>query len=111
MARKHNMELDIQQPRNDLQVVKHMGDKEVATLKQKVKQNGWTTEIESRRNGSSGRPDSSFRCQRLEECKTKNELQDACKELIMCLNEMSSSNYASIGIKRMSGKPFQVACK
>lgn len=95
---KHKMELEIQQLTSNIQVMKHMGAEEDAALKKKM--NEMDEELKEKIEEME---DLEALNQTLivKERETNDELQHARKELITRLNEISSGNRATIGIKRM----------
>ncbi|XP_020252533.1 factor of DNA methylation 1-like isoform X2 [Asparagus officinalis] len=107
----HKMELEIQQLRSNIQVMKHMGDEEDAALKKKV--NEMDEELKDKVEEMEALEDLNQTLV-VKERRANDELQEARKELIHNLKEMSSNSCALIGIKRMGeicAKAFHIACK
>nr|XP_010911457.2 factor of DNA methylation 5 [Elaeis guineensis] len=107
---KQKLELEIQQLRGQLQVMKHMGGEEDSEVKKKMEEMS-----EQLKEKVEEMEDLEVLNQTLvvKERKSNDELQEARKELISGLKEMLSGR-TLIGIKRMGEldeKPFQTACK
>lgn len=110
---RHKMQLEIQQLRSNIQVMKHMDDEGDAEMKQKMK------EMEENLKDKVDEMESLEDLNQtliVKERQTNDELQDARKELIMGLKDVTTTtnNRAHIGIKRMGEmdeKPFLAACK
>lgn len=108
---KHKMELEIQQLRSNIQVMKHMGDEGDASLKTTMKK--MDDELKDKVEEMEALEDLN-QTLIVKERKTNDELQDARKELITNLKDMPTSNRAHIRIKRMGEmdeKPFVSACR
>ncbi|KAK8629673.1 hypothetical protein V6N13_078506 [Hibiscus sabdariffa] len=109
LDQKQALELEIEQLRGSLNVIRHMGDaddievleKMDASLKELREKEGELEDLEALNQTLIVR-----------ECKSNDELQEARKELINGLKEISGRG--NIGVKRMGeldGKPFLEAMK
>ncbi|XP_058099268.1 factor of DNA methylation 5-like [Magnolia sinica] len=100
---KHQLELDIQQLKGKVQVLKHMGsDSSLEEMTEKLKEKEGEMEAMEDMNQTLI----------VRERSSNDELQDARKVLIKELNEMCGGR-SLVGIKRMGEinlKPFRVAC-
>ncbi|WOL15000.1 factor of DNA methylation 5-like [Canna indica] len=110
LDQKQKLELEIQQLKNQLQIMKHMEGEEDATMKKKIDEMG-----EQLKEKIEEMDDLESLNQTLvvKERMSNDELQEARKELIHGLGEMLSGR-TLLGIKRMGeldDKPFLLACK
>ncbi|RCV30005.1 hypothetical protein SETIT_6G059700v2 [Setaria italica] len=106
---KQKLELDIEQLKGKLEVVKHMEGEGVDVKKRSEE---LTAELNERIEEMEDL-ESLNQTLVIKERMTNNEIQDAKKELISGLAELLGPR-SNIGIKRMGeldGKPFLVACK
>nr|CAD1826795.1 unnamed protein product [Ananas comosus var. bracteatus] len=109
---KQKLELEIQQLKGKLEVMKHMGGEEDSAVKKKIDEMS-----EQLKDKIEEMEDMEALNQTLviKERKSNDELQEARKELIMGLSEMlSGTNRSIIVIKRMGEldeKVFQNACR
>ncbi|CAJ1955714.1 unnamed protein product [Sphenostylis stenocarpa] len=106
---KQTLELDIQQLKGALQVMKHIGE---GDAEEKRKLDAIKMELEDKKEEYEGLEDLQ-QALVVKERKTNDELQDARKELIRWLVK-TNSNRAIIGVKRMGEldeKPFVGAAK
>ncbi|ONK79151.1 uncharacterized protein A4U43_C01F3450 [Asparagus officinalis] len=105
------MELEIQQLRSNTQVMKQMGDEEDAALKRKV--NEMDEELKDKVEEMEAL-EGLNQTVVVKERRANDELQEARKELIKHLEEMSSNSRALIGIKRVGeicAKAFHIGIK
>ncbi|KAJ4749354.1 XH/XS domain-containing protein [Rhynchospora pubera] len=110
---KQKLELEIQQLKGQLQVMKHMGGEEDSTVIQKMEE--LTGELNEKIEEMEAM-EALNQTLVVKERKSNDELQEARKELISGLTELLTSRAGRvyIGIKRMGEideKPFQVACR
>ncbi|KAL6857034.1 hypothetical protein ACP4OV_018416 [Aristida adscensionis] len=106
---KQKLELDIQQLKGKLEVVKHMGAEGVDVKKRSEE---LTAELNERIEAME-ELDALNQTLIIKERKTNDELQEAKKELIAALTDLLGPR-SNIGIKRMGeldAKPFLAACK
>ncbi|XP_057474603.1 factor of DNA methylation 1-like [Actinidia eriantha] len=107
---KQKLEMEIEELKGKLQVMKHLGDEDDAAVQKKIKE--MNEELEEKVDEMAGVEDLN-RTLIAKERQSNDELQEARKELITGLSEMLSSR-TLIGIKRMGEldmKPFQNTCK
>ncbi|TYH67869.1 hypothetical protein ES332_D06G218700v1 [Gossypium tomentosum] len=109
LDQKQALELEIEQLRGSLNVIRHMGDEDDKEVLQKIE-----ASLKDLREKEGELEDLEALNQTLivSERKSNDELQDARKELINGLKEISRR--ANIGVKRMGeldGKPFLEAMK
>ncbi|MBA0694849.1 hypothetical protein Goari_005117 [Gossypium aridum] len=109
LDQKQALELEIEQLRGSLNVIRHMGDEDDKEVLQKIE-----ASLKDLREKEGDLEDLEALNQTLivSERKSNDELQDARKELINGLKEISRR--ANIGVKRMGeldGKPFLEAMK
>ncbi|KAF5739032.1 XH/XS domain-containing protein [Tripterygium wilfordii] len=106
---KHKLEMEIQELKGKLQVMKCLEEDDVA-VQEKVKQ--MNEDLEEKIENLNEMEDLN-KTLLLKERQSNDELQEARKELISGLSEMLSAR-TNIGIKRMGeidSKPFQNKCK
>ncbi|XP_062211753.1 factor of DNA methylation 1-like [Phragmites australis] len=109
LASKHKLELEIEQLRGKLEVMKHMGAEEDTKLKELDK----LRETLEEKDAEMEDIDSLNQTLIIKERRTNDELEDAKKELISGLQKMSGAR-SVIGVKRMGEldqKAFLAACK
>ncbi|PSR96009.1 Factor of DNA methylation like [Actinidia chinensis var. chinensis] len=107
---KQKLEMEIEELKGKLQVMKHLGDEDDAAVHEKIKE--MNEELEEKVDEMAGLEDLN-RTLIAKERQSNDELQEARKELIKGWSEMLSSRIL-IGIKRMGEldmKPFQNTCK
>ncbi|KAI8018978.1 Factor of DNA methylation 1 [Camellia lanceoleosa] len=107
---KQKLEMEIEELKGKLQVMKHLGDEDDAAVQKKIKEMNEELEQKVEEMGSLEDLNQTLI---VKERQSNDELQEARKELIMGLSEMLSGR-TLIGIKRMGEldmKPFQNACK
>ncbi|KAF5957196.1 hypothetical protein HYC85_004421 [Camellia sinensis] len=107
---KQKLEMEIEELKGKLQVMKHLGDEDDAAVQKKIKEMNEELELKVEEMGSLEDLNQTLI---VKERQSNDELQEARKELIAGLNEMLSGR-TLIGIKRMGEldmKPFQNACK
>uniref|UniRef100_A0A5B7B4M2 Putative factor of DNA methylation 1 isoform X2 n=1 Tax=Davidia involucrata TaxID=16924 RepID=A0A5B7B4M2_DAVIN len=108
---KQKLEMEIEELKGKLQVMKHLGDEDDAAVQKKMKE--MTEELEQKVE-EMGDVESLNQTLIVKERQSNDELQEARKELIVGLSEMLSGGRSLIGIKRMGeidSKPFQNTCK
>ncbi|PIN04135.1 hypothetical protein CDL12_23335 [Handroanthus impetiginosus] len=108
---KQKLEMEIEELKGKLEVMKHMGGDDDAAIQQKIDQ--MNEQLLEKKDDLDNREDLN---QQLlaKERQSNDELQEARKELIAGLNDMLTSSRANIGIKRMGeidAKAFREACK
>ncbi|RLN42046.1 hypothetical protein C2845_PM01G35760 [Panicum miliaceum] len=109
LASKQQLELDIEQLKGKLEVMSHMGDDD-ANLKKKLDK--LREELEEKKDEMDG-IDSLNQTLIIKERRTNDEVEEAKKELIIGLQEMSGVR-SNIGVKKMGEldqKAFLAACK
>ncbi|CAL5361604.1 unnamed protein product [Camellia sinensis] len=107
---KQKLEMEIEELKGKLQVMKHLGDEDDAAVQEKIKE--MNEELQQKVDEMTSLEDLN-QALIVKERQSNDELQEARKELIVGLSEMLSSR-TLIGIKRMGEiemKPFQNACK
>ncbi|XP_072977365.1 factor of DNA methylation 5-like isoform X2 [Typha angustifolia] len=107
---RQKLELEIQQLKGKLQVMKHMGGEEDSSVKKKMDE--MSEQLNEKIEEMEGMEELN-QALIIKERKSNDELQEARKELISGLTEMLSGR-SLIGIKRMGEldeKPFRNACK
>ncbi|XP_059644732.1 factor of DNA methylation 1-like [Cornus florida] len=109
---KQKLEMEIEELKGKLQVMKHLGDEDDAAVQKKMKE--MTEELEQKID-EMGDLESLNQTLIVKERKSNDELQEARKELISGLSDMlSTGRNTLIGIKRMGEidvKPFQNTCR
>ncbi|XP_073219781.1 factor of DNA methylation 1-like [Cicer arietinum] len=108
---KQKLEMEIEELKGKLQVMKHLGDQDDAAIKKKMEEMNEELEdkIESLDN-----MESMNKTLIIKERQSNDELQEARKELIEGLNDMLTGPKTNIGTKRMGDldqKVFVTACK
>ncbi|GAB2269536.1 hypothetical protein Dimus_004456 [Dionaea muscipula] len=108
---KQKLEMEIEELKGKLEVMKHLGDDDDAAVKKKMEE--MTKELEEKVDDLQDMEELN---QTLitKERRSNDELQEARKELIEGLSEILLSNRTNIGIKRMgeiNEKAFVAACK
>lgn len=108
---KQKLEMEIQELKGKLEVMKHLGGDDDVGAQQKI--DLMKEQLEEKVEDLNFREEMN---QQLlaKERESNDELQKARKELIAGLSDLLSSNRVSIGIKRMGEldeKPFKTACK
>ncbi|XP_057786999.1 factor of DNA methylation 1-like isoform X2 [Salvia miltiorrhiza] len=108
---KQKLEMEIQELKGKLDVMKHMGGDDDAAVQQKI--NEMNERLQEKKENLEGLEDLN---QQLltKERQSNDELQEARKVLIEGLTEILSSSRVNIGIKRMGEldeKVFENACK
>ncbi|KAG6394753.1 hypothetical protein SASPL_145343 [Salvia splendens] len=108
---KQKLEMEIEELKGKLEVMKHMGGDDDAAVQQKINQ--MNELLHEKKENLDGLEDLN---QQLlaKERQSNDELQEARKELIAGLTDMLSSNRVNIGIKRvgeLDEKGFKNACK
>ncbi|KAL6637334.1 hypothetical protein ACP70R_024906 [Stipagrostis hirtigluma subsp. patula] len=109
LASKHRLELEIEQLRGRLEVMKHMGAEEDTKLEELDKMRETLEEKDAEIEGIESLNQTLI----IKERRTNDELEDAKKELISELQKMLGAR-SSIGVKRMGEldqKAFLSACK
>ncbi|KAJ0979515.1 hypothetical protein J5N97_014989 [Dioscorea zingiberensis] len=107
---KQKLELEIQQLKGKLQVMKHMGGEEDSGVKKKIEE--LTDELNEKMEEMDGLEDLNSTLV-IKERMSNDELQQARSALINGLKDLKDLK-EEIGIKRMGeldSKPFQIACK
>ncbi|EEF35059.1 factor of DNA methylation 1 [Ricinus communis] len=109
---KQKLEMEIEELKGKLQVIKHLGDQDDAAVQRKMKE--MADELEQKEEDF-GDMENLHHTLVVKERQSNDELQDARKELIAGLGDMLSSVVrTNIGIKRMGEidqKPFLNTCK
>ncbi|XP_073035057.1 factor of DNA methylation 1-like [Primulina eburnea] len=108
---KQKLEMEIQELKGKLEVMKHLGGDDDAAAQQRIDQ--MKEQLEEKVDDLNYREELN-RQLLAKERESNDELQEARKELIAGLSDLLSSNRVSIGIKRMGEldvKPFKNACK
>ncbi|XP_011073344.1 factor of DNA methylation 1 [Sesamum indicum] len=108
---KQKLELEIEELKGKLEVMKHMGGDDDGVIQQKIDK--MNQQLAEKKDDLEGLEDLN---QQLlaKERQSNDELQEARKELIEALKDMLSSSRVNIGIKRMGEideKAFKNACK
>ncbi|XP_023535767.1 factor of DNA methylation 1-like [Cucurbita pepo subsp. pepo] len=108
---KQKLEMEIQELKGKLQVMKHLEDQDDVGVQQKMKEmdDDLNQKVEDLNDLHE-----LYRTLVAKERESNDELQDARKELISGLQDQSSNARVNIGIKRMGDidiKPFQNTCK
>lgn len=106
---KQKLEMEIEELKGKLEVMKHLGDD--AAVQNKIKE--MNAELDEKIDEMKSVEDL-YQTLVSKERQSNDELQEARKELIQGLSELLVSNRAHIGIKRMGEidpKTFQEACK
>ncbi|XP_043704788.1 protein INVOLVED IN DE NOVO 2-like [Telopea speciosissima] len=108
---KQALELEIERLQGTLEVMKHMGGDDDAEVQKKM--DSMKQELEDK-IGDLDDLESLNQALIVKERNSNDELQDARKELVNGLRDLSVSGRAQIGVKRMGdldNKPFLDACK
>ncbi|XP_042012539.1 factor of DNA methylation 1-like [Salvia splendens] len=111
LAEKQTLEMEIQELKGKLDVMKHMGGDDDAAVQQKMKE--FNDLLQEKRENLESMEDLN-QVLIVKERQRNDELQEARKELIAGLAEMLSSSRVNIGIKKMGEldeKAFENACK
>ncbi|KAG5523248.1 hypothetical protein RHGRI_035165 [Rhododendron griersonianum] len=107
---KQKLEMEIEELKGKLQVMKHLGDEDDAAVQNKIKE---MNEELDQKVDEMGSLEDLNQTLIVKERQSNDELQEARKELINGLSEMLSGR-TLIGLKRMGEidtKPFQTICK
>ncbi|XP_058195802.1 factor of DNA methylation 1-like [Rhododendron vialii] len=107
---KQKLEMEIEELKGKLQVMKHLGDEDDAAVQNKIKE---MNEELDQKVDEMGSLEDLNQTLIVKERQSNDELQEARKELINGLSEMLSGR-TLIGLKRMGEidtKPFQTTCK
>lgn len=108
---KQKLEMEIEELKGKLEVMKHLGDDDDAAVRKKMKE--MTDELEEKVDDLRDL-ESLNQTLVIKERQSNDELQEARKELIAGLNDVLTSTRTTIGIKRMGeldDKPFLAACQ
>ncbi|KAL2479054.1 Factor of DNA methylation 1 [Forsythia ovata] len=111
LVEKQKLEMEIEELKGKLEVMKHMGGKDDAAVQKKIKE--MNEQLDEKIEEMDGLEDLNKQLV-TKELLSNDELQKARKELIAGLSEMLSSSRVNIGIKRMGEideKSFQNTCK
>ncbi|KAK4485812.1 hypothetical protein RD792_008459 [Penstemon davidsonii] len=110
LGEKQKLEMEIEELKGKLEVMKHMGGDDDEALQEKIKQ--MNEQLEDKKDDLNHLEDTNKQLF-AKERESNDELQEARKVLIAGLQDMLTSNRVSIGIKRMGEideKAFKNAC-
>ncbi|XAR50484.1 hypothetical protein NMG60_11004826 [Bertholletia excelsa] len=108
---KQKLEMEIEELKGKLQVMKHLGDEDDAAVQNKIKE--MNEELDQKIDEMKDLEDLN-QMLIVKERQSNDELQEARKELIAGLSDMLSNSRTLIGLKRMGEidmKPFHNTCK
>lgn len=108
---KQKLEMEIEELKGKLEVMKHLGDQDDAAIQKKMEE--MNDELQEKRDNLEA-TEAMNQTLIVKERQSNDELQEARKELIEGLNEMLNGPKTNIGIKRMGEldqKVFVNACK